>query len=385
MTGLVTAAEAARDELIADLTDYAQQETPSDDLYALAEGLTWVRAFVTRHLGAPDAERILDAAPHGDVAVLDWEATGGGTGSIAILCHYDTVWPLGTLAEWPVSIDGDRLTGPGVFDMKAGLVQATHAIRIARAQGLPLPAIRLVLNGDEEIGSPGSRPHIEAAVAGRDAVLVFEASARGAIKTARKGVGIFHVTTRGVEGHAGLDPESGVSAIDEMARLVLALHALADLGAGTSVNVGTIAGGSRSNVTAGRAEAMVDVRVTGEAEKERIDAAFAALTTHRDEASLEITGGWNRPVMPRSAATAALFGIAGAVSAAQGWTVEEISVGGASDGNFAAALGLPVLDGLGAVGDGAHARHEWISIDGMVQRTALAAGILVRLGGGDAA
>ncbi|MEV7873439.1 M20 family metallopeptidase [Microbacterium sp. NPDC089188] len=385
MSALVTAAEAAREALIADLTAYTQQETPSDDLDALAEGLAWVRAFVTRHLGAPDAERVIDAAPHGDVAVLDWAATGGGAGSVAILCHYDTVWPLGTLAEWPVTVDGDRLTGPGVFDMKAGLVQATHAIAIARAQGLPLPAIRLVLNGDEEIGSLGSRPHIEEAVTGRDAVLVFEASARGALKTARKGVGIFRVTTHGVEGHAGLDPERGVSAIDEMARVVLALHALADLGAGTSVNVGTVAGGSRSNVTAGRADALVDVRVTDVAESERIDAALAALEPHRAEATLDIAGGWNRPVMPRSASTVALFRIAEAVSAEQGWAVEEISVGGASDGNFAAALGLPVLDGLGAVGDGAHARHEWISIDGMVQRTALAAGILVRLGGGDAA
>ncbi|MEV7756640.1 M20 family metallopeptidase [Microbacterium sp. NPDC089180] len=385
MSALVTAAEAAREALVADLTTYTQQETPSDDLDALAGGLAWVRAFVTRHLGAPDAERVIDAAPHGDVAVLDWAATGGGAGSVAILCHYDTVWPLGTLAEWPVTVYGDRLTGPGVFDMKAGLVQATHAIAIARAQGLPLPAIRLVLNGDEEIGSLGSRPHIEEAVTGRDAVLVFEASARGALKTARKGVGIFRVTTHGVEGHAGLDPERGVSAIDEMARVVLALHALADLGAGTSVNVGTVAGGSRSNVTAGRADALVDVRVTDVAESERIDAALAALEPHRAEATLDIAGGWNRPVMPRSASTVALFRIAEAVSAEQGWAVEEISVGGASDGNFAAALGLPVLDGLGAVGDGAHARHEWISIDGMVQRTALAAGILVRLGGGDAA
>lgn len=379
MNTLVAAAEAARDSLIADLTAYVEHETPSDDREALASGLSWIRDYVSERLGSPSSTRTVDGAPYGDIAVIDWEASNGGQGEVTILCHYDTVWPLGTLANWPVTIEGDRLTGPGVFDMKAGLIQAVHAIAIVRAQGLPLPAIRLVLNGDEEIGSPASRPVIEDAVTGRDVVLVFEASAEGAIKTARKGVGIFSVATTGVEGHAGLDPENGVSAIDEMARVILALHGSADLAVGTSVNVGTVAGGSRSNVTAGRAEALVDVRVAETSEMSRIDAVFAALRPHRQGAQVEYGGGWNRPVMPRSEATASLFSLAREVSNEQGWAVEEISVGGASDGNFAAALGLPVLDGLGAVGDGAHARHEWISIDGMVQRTALAAGLLIRL------
>lgn len=380
MNALVEAAEAARDALVADLTAYVEHETPSDDRAALEAGLSWVCAYVEERLGTPSASRTVNGAPYGDIAVLDWDAVNGGTGEITILCHYDTVWPLGTVANWPVSTEGDRLTGPGVFDMKAGLIQATHAIAIAKAQGLPLPAIRLVLNGDEEIGSPASRAVIEESVVGRDVVLVFEASAEGALKTARKGVGIFSVTTQGIEGHAGLDPENGVSAIDEMARVILTLHGAADLAAGTSVNVGTITGGSRSNVTAGRAEVMVDVRVADVDEMERIDATFAGLTPHRDGASVTYGGDWNRPVMPRTDVTAAIFAVAQEVSAEQGWAVEEISVGGASDGNFAAALGLPVLDGLGAVGDGAHARHEWISIDGMVQRTALAAGLITRLG-----
>lgn len=379
MNAYVTAAGARRDALVADTTAYVEQETPSDDRGALAAGLEWVRRYVERHLGAPAAHRTVDGGTHGDTAVLDWPATDGGSGRVALLCHYDTVWPLGTLAAWPVTVEGDRMSGPGVFDMKAGLVQAVHAVALARAQGDPLPAVRLVLNGDEEIGSPASRPVIEEAVVGCDAVLVFEASAHGALKTARKGVGIFEVTTHGIEGHAGLDPENGVSAIDEMARAVLALHATADLAAGTSVNVGTVVGGSRSNVTAGRATALVDVRVADESESERVDAALAALRPHRERARLEVTGGWNRPVMQRSAAIAALFAVAREVSTAHGWTAEEVSVGGASDGNFAAALGLPVLDGLGAVGDGAHARHEWVSVDGMVQRTALAAELLTRL------
>ena len=382
MNRLVEAAEARRRTLVDDLTAYVQLETPSDDRLSLAEGLTWVRSYLDEHLGAPDAESTVDGAPYGDVAVLDWTATNGGTGSVAILCHYDTVWPLGTLADWPVTIDGDRLTGPGAFDMKAGLVQVAHALAIAREHGLPLPSVRFVLNGDEEIGSPASRPVIEAAVAGRDAVLVFEASAGGALKTARKGVGLFTVTTRGVEGHAGLDPENGVSAIDEMARVIVALHDSADLAAGTSVNVGTMSGGSRANVTAGSAQALVDVRVTDVAEMRRMDDAFSGLVPRRSAAGIAVDGGWNRPVMVRGAGTAALFSVARQVAAEQGFVVEETSVGGASDGNFASALGLPVLDGLGAVGDGAHARHEWISIDGLVERTALAAGLLTRLGGG---
>lgn len=374
----------ARTQMVADLTAYIEQETPSDDLAALDAGLAWVRGWLEERIGAPASERRVDGGEHGDIAVLDYPATGGGTGRVAVLCHYDTVWPLGTLAGWPVRIDGDRLTGPGAFDMKAGLVQLVWAIRAAREAGLPLPAIRLVLNGDEETGSPASRPVIEAEVADRDAVLVFEASAEGALKTARKGVGIFQVTTRGIEGHAGLDPERGVSAIDEIARVVVQLHGAADLAAGTSVNVGTLRGGSRSNVTAGLATAMVDVRVADQEERARIDEVLQALAPRHEQAELEIGGGWNRPVMQRSEGTARLFALAEEAAAELGTTIRETSVGGASDGNFAAALGLPVLDGLGAVGDGAHARHEWISVDGMLERAGIAALLLTKLAGGGA-
>lgn len=374
----------ARAQMVADLTAYIEQETPSDDLAALDAGLAWVRGWLEERIGAPGSERRVDGGEHGDIAVLDYPATGGGTGRVAVLCHYDTVWPLGTLAGWPVRIDGDRLTGPGAFDMKAGLVQFVWAIRAAREAGLPLPAIRLVLNGDEETGSPASRPVIEAEVADRDAVLVFEASAEGALKTARKGVGIFQVTTRGIEGHAGLDPERGVSAIDEIARVVVQLHGAADLAAGTSVNVGTLRGGSRSNVTAGLATAMVDVRVADQEERARIDGVLQGLAPRHERAELEVGGGWNRPVMQRSEGTARLFALAEEAAAELGTTIRETSVGGASDGNFAAALGLPVLDGLGAVGDGAHARHEWISIDGMLERAGIAALLLSKLAGGGA-
>jgi glutamate carboxypeptidase len=210
-------------------------------------------------------------------------------------------------------------------------------------------------------------------------VLVFEASADGALKTARKGVGIFRVEAHGEAVHAGLDPEAGASAIDEISRVVLKLHAASDLAAGTSINVGVLNGGTRTNVKAGHATAHIDVRVSSETEAQRVDRLFASLRAENPLASITVSGGWNRPVMQRTEKTAAMFAQAAEVASALDLDLKEASVGGASDGNFAAALGLPVLDGLGAVGAGAHARNEWISISGMLQRAALAAGLLTRL------
>jgi glutamate carboxypeptidase len=269
-----------------------------------------------------------------------------------------------------------------VFDMKAGLVQAVWAIRALRAAGTPHPPLRLVLTGDEEIGSPFSRPIIEAACADAAAVLVFEASAGGgAVKTARKGVGLFDVHVRGVESHAGLDPTAGASAIDEIARAVRTLHAATDLAEGTTVNVGLLRGGTRSNVVAGSAEASIDVRVPSLAAQDRIDALLAGLHTHDPRAAITVSGGWNRPVMERSAPIAAMYALARASAAQLGVDLPETAVGGASDGNFAAAIGLPVLDGLGAVGGGAHARHEHVSVEEMVERAAVAAGVIAAFAG----
>lgn len=383
---MATLADAeARRQMVDDLTRYIEVESPSDDKHALGAGLAFALQLVTDRIGEPASQRMIEGGEFGDIAVLDYDASEGASGRVVILCHYDTVWPLGTLDGWPVEIDGDRLTGPGAFDMKSGLVQALWAIRFARDAGFELPAIRLMLTGDEEIGSPFSRPFIEASAAGHDAALVFEASAEGRIKTQRKGVGLFDVTVYGVEGHAGLDPEKGVSAIDEMARLIVQIHDAADLPHGTTLNMGTLRGGTRQNVKAGLAEGRVDVRVASESEMARIDALFAGLKPHNPQARVEVAGGWNRPVMARSAGTAALFEKAQEAAVALGIDIEEIAVGGASDGNFVAALGIPVLDGLGAVGDGAHARHEWISIDGMVERAELVAHLLPKLASGNLA
>jgi glutamate carboxypeptidase len=341
-----------------------------------------LRELVGERLGRPAAEERIGGDGFGDVAVLDYPGTDGSSAPLVLLGHYDTVWPIGTLADRPFEVTADRIAGPGVFDMKAGLVQMLWALRIAREQGIALPPVRLVLNGDEEIGSPVSRPVIERAAAGARAGLVFEpAGPGGALKTARKGTGLFRVSVTGTEAHAGLDPTAGASAIDELARTVLAVRDAADLDRGTSVNVGVIAGGTRSNVIAGRAHCDLDVRVSAPDETRRIDRVLDALATRTPGTSLQVEGGWNRPVMQRSAGTAALVGTARGAAAEIGVAVHEVAVGGASDGNFLAALGVPVLDGLGAVGDGAHARHEHVATADVVPRTAFAARFLGALAG----
>lgn len=372
--------DAHQQEILSDLTHYVGLESPSDDKPLLGAALTWLEAWLTERLGDPAARRLVDGGECGDTLVLDYPAPGTEDW-VTALCHYDTVWSAGTLAGWPASIQGDRFSGPGAFDMKSGLVQLVWALKSCEALGLSRPSLRLVLNGDEEIGSPASRATIEEEVVRGNVVLVFEASANGAVKTARKGVGIFRVDAIGEEAHAGLDPEAGASAIDEISRVVLELHGAVDLDRGTSVNVGVLKAGTRTNVKAGHATADVDVRVASDDEMRRVDALFAGLTPHSPRAEIRVSGGWNRPVMERSSATAGLFSLASSVALELGFELQETSVGGASDGNFAAALGLPVLDGLGAVGGGAHARSEWISIDAMMQRTALAAGVLAKLGG----
>ncbi|ROS74075.1 glutamate carboxypeptidase [Curtobacterium sp. PhB130] len=379
---LLDAAESRRARMVDDLVAYVETETPSDDLVLLRAGLAHVERFLAETVG-PFTERTLhEPERHGPVVVGDLAAPRPTDSWVVVLCHYDTVWAAGTLEGWPVRIDGSRLTGPGAYDMKAGLVQFAHAVALLDSLDLDRPNIRLVLNGDEEVGSVGSRPVIEDVVRRTPGpVLVFEASAGadGALKTARKGVGLFDVDIRGVEVHAGLDPAGGASAVDELARVVLALHGAADHSAGTSLNVGVVTGGTRPNVRAGAATAALDVRVSSDSEAARIDDVLAGLVPAASAASITVTGGWNRPVMARTDRNVELFRTAEAAAAAIGLVVTETSVGGASDGNFAAALGAAVLDGLGAVGDGAHARHEWVDLDAMVERTALAAEVLRRL------
>ncbi|MFR9728090.1 M20 family metallopeptidase [Saccharopolyspora sp. MS10] len=376
MTGVAAWLAAHRDEMIADLAEYVGHESSSDDLAALDTCLRWVRDWLDHRLGPPASDEWLTRDTTGDVLVRHYAGTGA---PVLLLAHYDTVWPTGTLAGWPFQVDGDRMTGPGVFDMKAGLVQAVWAVRALDELGLPRPAFTLVLNGDEETGSLASSDVIVAEAGRARPALVFEASADGALKTARKGVGLFTVTATGEEAHAGLDPTAGASAIRELAHQVLRLHGWTDLDVGTSVNVGLIEGGTGANVTAGRAVARIDVRVSSEAERGRIAALLADLRPVNPKVDLAVTGGWNRPVFARTPEVSELFALARSCAEPLGVDLREVSVGGASDGNFVMAAGIPVLDGLGAVGGGAHARTEHATISGLLERSALTAALLTAL------
>ncbi|MEV1023138.1 2-dehydropantoate 2-reductase [Streptomyces sp. NPDC050264] len=371
-----------REDMVADLAAYTSQGSASDDPDALDRCLVWLRDWLDQRLGAPDAEEVLPRATAGDILIRRYPARGAVADDdrpVLLLGHYDTVWPTGTLETWPFHREGDHISGPGVFDMKAGLVQAVWALRALDALGLPRPACTLMLNGDEETGSLASKDAIVAEARGNRLAMVFEAAADGAIKTARKGVGLFTLTVTGEEAHAGLDPTAGASAVDELARQILRLGELRDHEAGTSLNVGVVEGGTRANVTAGHAVARIDVRVASAAEQQRVAKALADLRPFDQGTRVKVTGDWNRPVFERTEQVAALAELTRRCAGLLGQDLAEASVGGASDGNFVVAAGTPVLDGIGALGSGAHARSENTSVTGLVTRASLAATVLVAL------
>lgn len=264
--------------------------------------------------------------------------------------------------------------------MKTGLAQGIWALKLARETGTPLPTVTFLFNGDEEIGSLSSRPVIEETARKVDATLVLEPTAHGAVKTARKGSGIFKVTATGIEAHAGLAPQDGASAITALSEFVLAAARIARPEQGTTINTGLISGGSAINVVAGQATAGVDIRVSSEPEQDRVDAAFAAIEVSDPRVRIEVEHAWNRPPMTLNAASVPLLALAREVARAQGRAgLPTAAVGGASDANFVAGLGLPVLCGMGAIGDGAHAQGEFIHPDTVPAQTTLVAGLLARL------
>jgi glutamate carboxypeptidase len=297
-------------------------------------------------------------------------ATVEGEGPpLLLLGHVDTVWPRGTLAHMPFRLDGDRAYGPGVYDMKGGLVVLLEALRRTETRH----AIRVVVNADEEIGSPDSRPLLEEAAAGAVAAFVVEGPGEGGkLKTARKGIGRFTLTAHGRAAHAAT-PAEGVSAIEELAHQVLRLHGLA--GAGVTVNIGVVSGGTRENVVPAEAEAVFDVRVPTLADRERIDAALHELRPVLEGARLELAGRWTRPPLERSPGAGQLFVAAREHGRGLGLELEEQSAPGGSDGNLVGHL-VPVLDGLGPVGGGAHADDEHVLLDSLAERAELLARLL---------
>ena len=301
-------------------------------------------------------------------------SNAGGRGKpILLLGHLDTVWPTGTLAKMPFRVAKGKAFGPGVYDMKAGVVMALHAIAMLRErQAQPMPVVVLLVS-DEEIGSPVSRAVTEKIAKECSAVFVLEPAQgpQGAYKTARKGVGDYSVHVRGVAAHSGVDFEKGHSAVLELARLIEKISRFTDLKSGLTVNPGTICGGTRTNVIAAEAQAEVDVRIARMRDAARVEKLFRGLRATDRACTLTITGGMNRPPMERSRGTVALFQQAKGFAHAMGFALEEASTGGGSDGNFTAALGIPTLDGMGAVGEGAHATHESIVLDELTKRTAL--------------
>jgi glutamate carboxypeptidase len=382
VAALTTRAQEVSPEIVTDILTLVRHETSSHDLTALAAGLDLLRELAVHRLGRPDHEQRHPGGACGDTLTLTYAGTGPG--HVALVGHYDTVWPTGTLAGWEqpeASDDGrEKLSAPGIFDMKTGLAQGIWALRLARECGGPVPTVTFLFNGDEEIGSLSSRPVIEEVARKADATLVLEPTAHGAVKTARKGSGIFRVTATGVEAHAGLAPQDGASAITALSEFVVAAAAVARPDRGTTINTGLIEGGSATNVVAGQASAGVDIRVSSEAEQARVDAELDAIEVSDPRVRIEIEHAWNRPPMTLNAASVPLLGLAREVARAQGRDdLPDAAVGGASDANFISALGLPVLCGMGAIGDGAHARGEFIHPDTVPAQTALVAGLLGRL------
>jgi glutamate carboxypeptidase len=297
---------------------------------------------------------------------------------LLLLGHTDTVWPLGTLASMPFRVRRDRAYGPGIHDMKACLVLMLDAIGIAGAERR---ALRVFLTADEETGSPTGRPHLERAAQGVAAALVVEPpTVDGNLKTARKGLGRFRLAVTGRAAHAGAHRSHGASAIEELAHQILALHALTDDDRGISVNVGVVRGGTADNVVAGTAEAQIDVRVTSRHDLAHLEEILAGLRPVHPEVRLEVEGGWTRPPLERSPGSAALFAQAREHGLALGLDLREEASGGGSDGNLVGALGVPVLDGLGVEGGGAHATDEHVLLPSLPERAHLLAEILRRPG-----
>jgi glutamate carboxypeptidase len=369
--------ESELDAFVGCLRQAVEIESPSQNKAAI-DGMAsfFAKEFSQRGGNA----QLLSHSTAGSAVVAEFWAGARGAKPILLLGHLDTVWEIGTLAEMPFQIREGRAYGPGIYDMKSGIVCGLWALQALTAMKITPPSpVRFFLNADEEVSSIAFREELLAEARGARAVLVLEpAASQGALKTSRKGVGEFQVTVRGRSAHAGVNPSAGVNAISELARQIPRIEKLARPKRGLTLNVDVIQGGTRSNVIPELAVARVDVRVPTARDREKIEAKMRALTPIHPEVKLEVTGGVNRPPMERKMASA-LFRKAQELGREMGMELKETGTGGGSDGNFTAGLGIPTLDGLGGTGDGAHARHEHVILSELPQRVALLAALMASI------
>jgi glutamate carboxypeptidase len=372
MAEFVRMVEGREERLKARLRELVEVESPSEDKAGVDRAGMLVSGWAEEMGGRVKRAK---QKVFGDVLEVRFGPARSKRGRVMVLGHLDTVWPVGTLKTMPWRAAEGRLWGPGVLDMKAGVVMALEAVAALREMDAERP-LTLLLNPDEEVGSPVSRGTTERLAAECEAVFVMEPAQGLAYKTARKGVGHFGLRVEGMGAHAGVDFAQGHSAVLEMARLVERVSGWTDVGRGFTVNVGRIAGGTLSNVVAAECTAEVDVRIVKAGEAVRVERMFRGLKVTDKGCTLTVSGGINRPPMERKAGTIALFQRARALAVEMGIELGEAATGGGSDGNFTAAIGVATLDGMGAVGSGAHAAHEHVVVKHLVERTALLAAMV---------
>lgn len=380
MDPLLAWSQAQQNNLIAFLRELVECESPSDDPAAVAR---FADLLSSRLSGIATPKIIRGTGGFGPIVQCEFHLPGRRKqGQILALGHSDTVYPMGTLASMPCLERDGKLYGPGVFDMKGGVAMFVFAMRALIELDIPVRRkVVLQLNPDEEVGSTSSRPITEREARRSAAVLVIEpsAGADGKAKTGRKGVGAYTVRVKGKPAHAGLDFAAGASAIVELARQIDLIAGFTDLDRGLTVNPGVIAGGTRSNVVAAEASCEVDFRIARLRDHAALDRKFRRLKPFDKRCTVEVSGGLNRPPLERTPAVVALYKTARRIAKELGVELGETTVGGGSDGNFTAGMGVPTLDGIGAVGDGAHAAHEHILINRIPDRTALLAKLVVAL------
>jgi len=378
MRALLAGARRLQPHLIALTRLLVQAESPSGSKSAVDACVALAAAHARQLGGRVKLHRPAAADGLGDVLEVRFgPRRPSGPGPLLLLGHLDTVWPLGTLQTMPFRQSRGRLWGPGTLDMKTGVAMAFTAIELLNEARLLQREIVLLLTTDEEIGSTASRPITESIAKTCAAVYVLEPAQGLAYKTARKGIGNWRIDVKGVAAHAGVDYENGANAIRELARAIEKVSGWTELKRGLTVSVGVAGGGTRSNVIPAHAWAEVDARIARRADGPRLARKFAALKPVDPRCALIVSGGINRPPMERSRGTVDLFRQAQALARELGFVLSEASTGGGSDGNFTAALGIPTLDGMGAVGEGAHAPHESVFVPHLAPRTALLAGMLI--------